>query len=96
MILLSYTVIAAIFAYLAINLDEEHGEFKLLNLGISYITMIVTTFFAGSYATQEYGDTNFAEMVSGMGGNYSYLLMFILGYFVLYILYNVFKDMVEL
>ena len=95
-LLLTYALIAGIFAYLAIQLDEEHGEFKLLNLGISYITLIVTTLFAGQYVKVEYPDSDLAAMVQGMGGNYSYLLMFILGYFVVYVLYKVLKDMVEL
>jgi len=95
-ILTAFTFIAAIFAYLAINLDEEHGEFKLLNLGISYLTMILTALFATEWVKQEYPDTALAEMISSTSQGYVYILMFILGYFVLYILYKIMDDMVKL
>jgi len=95
-ILLSYVVIAAIFAYIAITLDEEHGHFKLLNLGISYITLAYTTLLAIPLVQQEYPDTPVEDAVATLGTYYQYLILFILAYFVLYVLYKIFNDMIEL
>lgn len=95
-LILGYIGIAAIFAYLSINLDPDHGTFKLLNLFAAYLTTIVTGFVAIQYTAVEYPDTGLHELVSSIGSYYTYILIFILGYFVVYIIYQVMKDMVKL
>lgn len=95
-ILLTYALISGIFAYLAIQLDQEHAKFKLLNLGISYLTLIYTTLLAIPLIGEEYPDTGVEEAVTTLGTYYQYLLMFIFGYFVFYVLYKILKDTVEL
>jgi len=96
-IILGYVGIAAIFAYLAINLDsQEHASFKMLNLIAAYLTTILTSLVTIQYVETEYPDTALLETVSGIGGYYVYILMFIFAYFVLYIIYQLADEMVNL
>jgi len=96
-IILGYVGIAAIFAYLAINLDpQEHPSFKMLNLIASYLTAILSSLVIINYVQVEYADTALLETVSGIGGYYMYILMFILAYFVIYMFYQLADDMVNL
>lgn len=96
-LILGYVGIAAIFAYLAINLDpQEHAAFKMLNLLASYLTAILTSLVAISYAKVQYPDTVLVETVSGIGGYYVYILYFVFAYFILYIFYQIAQDMVNL
>jgi len=95
-LLFAYVGMAAIFAYLAINLDpQEHAAFKILNLIASYLTTILTGLVAVKYAQVEYPDTALAEMTAGIGQNYVYILMFILAYFVLYVFWNIGDDLIN-
>ena len=96
-LILGYVGIAAVFAYLAINLDpQEHASFKMLNLIAAYLTAILSSLVAINYAEVEYPGTGLVETVSSIGGYYVYILMFILAYFILYIIYQLADDMVNL
>ncbi len=95
-LILGYIGIAAIFAYLAINLDETHGGFKLLNLFAAYLTTALTGLISIQYAKTQYPGTGLLETVSSIGGYYMYFLVFIAGYFILYIIYEVGQDLVKL
>jgi len=95
-IILGFVGIAAIFAYLAINLDQEHSGFKLLNLFAAYLTAILGSYVTIFYTEVEYPDTSLYTVVESIGSYYTYILVFILAYFIIYVIYQVMQDMVKL
>ena len=85
-IVLSYSIVAGIFAYLAINLSEEHGPIRILNLIMTYLTVFVIGFLS----TSVLGGGNSQDVVTVFNNGYSWIFYMVVAYFMLYFLYQLF------
>jgi len=86
-VVLAYAVAAFVFAYLAINLSDEHGPLKILNILLTYFTIFITGFLSVSVLPS---DSSARGVVTTFNNGYSWLFYIVVAYFMIYILYELF------
>ncbi|SDW67633.1 hypothetical protein SAMN05443574_105296 [Haloarcula vallismortis] len=85
-IVLSFTVLAFVFAYLAVNTPKEHGPLQILNYVLTFLTIFFTGYLA--YARKVSGQE---ELLVVWNNAFAWVFYIVVAYFMLYILVKAFK-----
>ena len=85
-IVLSYGLVAFVFAYLAVNLSEEHGPIRILYLLMSNLTILIIGFLSASVL----GSGDSKGVVAVFNNGYSWIFYLVVAYFMIYFLYQLF------
>jgi len=92
-IVLSTIVAAGLFAYLAIQMDDQHAGLKIFNLGLFYFTTFIGILLGSQYLQTEHSETSFAGIAAAYSENFMWIMIFVFAYLVIYFLYTIMKEM---